>query len=370
MWAVFAFFVVYEAFLAEVTGGITKYFLLAWCFMMLMYNYRKLLQHFTSNQILISVWLIYYLFSLLWTDNFDQASIYVFTISLSVILFLVTTSFLYDRKDLELILSYFKYFSVILATLSLFFYITIAGGSRYVVSLLGISIDPNNQVALVGIGSGLCLLGTFSNKGIHRIIDLIAYAICLISVFRCGSRSGILLILSQIAIIFLLWQPENNTLFKRLLKWFSIAVIGFGCLFILNNFVSSDTIERLFGLGDLSFTDGTEREVIWSHGWSLFLEAPLFGNGWGSMECHNTYLTMLVDIGILGCFPFYVLLLKLSIKAMKKKEWSAFMLMVSGLLPSFFVGAQNKRFFWISIILPAIILYCKEEKKNDKKSIE
>ena len=139
-------------------------------------------------------------------------------------------------------------------------------------------------------------------------------------------------------------------------------MLGVLAVYFMTNYISVDIVDRLLGRGSLDFFDGTQREERWAKGLEYFWQHPIMGNGWGAFECHNTFLTMLVDIGVLGNLVFYAIIVRLYINAYRKKDVSAIMILTSGLIPAFFIGAQNQRFFWSAIMLASLLTYCKGEK--------
>lgn len=364
-WSLFAFFSAYEGYLPSGLGGLTRYIIMLWIIYMALMLKRKMIK-VTYPQFAMLVWLFYYVCSIGWSKNVGQAKVYVLTISLMVLVFIMTQYFAYSDDTIKFILVIYKYVSCSLALLSIFFYTYIGAGTRRVLFIFDMYIDPNNQVAILAIGSGLCLLDILSGNWIKKLINLIGYLISVFSILQCGSRSGIVILAVQIIIILLFWHPQKNSVFKESIKWIIILFSGMVAIYFLSQYISVDVIDRLFGRGNLKFTDGTEREERWELGMKCFLSSPILGNGWGSFECHNTFLTMLVDVGILGNALFYYIIVRLFYRSIRKKEVYALMILVSGLVPSFFIGAQNKRFFWSTIILASIMIDCKKEKKvND-----
>ena len=131
-----------------------------------------------------------------------------------------------------------------------------------------------------------------------------------------------------------------------------LAVTGY----IIVSFISVDTIDRLFGKGDLAFTDSTGRDFLWTKALNLFYQSPLLGNGWGAAPAHNTFLTFLVDVGIIGTGLILIYLFRIFIRIIKYKDMGALAIFIPGIIQSFFIDAQNKRFFWNIIILSTLII--------------
>ena len=359
-YAIFTVFVFYEPFF-DILGNMTKVYTSVWCLFLLLSSGKCITVR--GFHLLIFGWLSYYCVSVLWTPNIEQAKLYVFTIGLMSILFICSTLRQYDTRYIESILLIMQYMSVSLAIVSLFSIQSSGAGARETVSILGKSIDPNNQVALISYGSGLCLLDILLRKKYRRFFALLGFAICSLSIFRCGSRSGIVLLAIQFLIAFYAIIKANDEFNKKLCMMMLILLVVLICIVVLINFVPEKIIERLFGLGELKFTDGTNREAKWAEGWARFLEDPIFGNGWGAFECHNTFLTILVDVGLFGALPLGMLFIDIVVKSLKKENAYALMVFIPEMVASFFIGAQNKRFFWVAIIISSIMVYC---EKSDR----
>lgn len=359
-WGLFFFFGAYEGYFPGGVGALTRYIIILWLVYMFLCVKSNILK-VSKFQFIMIIWGLYYLSSLVWTENIQQAKIYVMSVILMVLTYVMTHYFVYEDnfcKKLNVIL---KIVSVSIAVLSIFFKIEIAMGTRKVLYLAGTYIDPNNQVAIIALGGGLCLTAIFQDKR-RRILNVLGFVACCFSIFQCGSRSGIIILAFQVAIIMVFWHPEKNNLFKEIFKWLILLLLGLIVIYFMNNYISVDILDRLLGRGNLKFTDGTERERIWAVGREYFMKHPIRGNGWGTKECHNTFLTMLVDVGLLGNIPFYYLIYSIYQKAIKRKKIEVIMLLTSGLLPSFFIGAQNKRFFWVAITFSSILINCRKDK--------
>lgn len=374
-WIAFILLSTYEGYFPDGIGGLTRYLLLLWMvFMILRIGSGIFLVK--KDQFIWLVWLVYYLISLGWTTNLSQAQVYVFSVTLMTLLCIIIQYFSYGPDFWSRIMEIYKFASVSLAFLSIFFFIDIGAGTRRVLYIFNTYVDPNGQVATIAIGSGLSLCSVFDAESSikKKIVNLIGFLICCYSVFQTGSRSGIVVLAVQFIIILLFWHPQNNNLFKEGAKWILLLLLGLIAIYFMTNYISVDIVDRLLGRGNLDFFDGTQREERWTVGLDYFFRHPIIGNGWGAFECHNTYLTMLVDVGVLGNLMFYYIIIKLYLKAFRNKDIQAIMILTSGLLPAFFIGAQNKRFFWGAIMLTSLLINCKEDKnygyQNTAREVE
>lgn len=363
-WMLFIVFSTYEGYLPGRVGGVTRYLLILWLVVMAL-KLGSSIFLVKTDQFLWLIWWGYYFVSLAWTDNMAQASVYIFTVTLMTFLCVFIQYFNYGIDFCEYVICLFKFASVSVAFFSIFFFMDIGAGTRRVLYLFNTYVDPNGQVASIAIGSGLCLCSIFNAKNLkNKILNFVLFTICCFSIFQTGSRSGIVILIIQIMIIVLFWHPQNNNIFKEGAKWIVLLVLGGIAVYFMTNYISSDIIDRLLGRGSLEFLDGTQREERWAKGMEYFFRNPIMGNGWGTFECHNTFLTMLVDVGLIGNIVFYILIIRLYFNAFRKKNISAIMILTSGLVPAFFIGAQNKRFFWGAIMLASLLINCKGDNND------
>ena len=141
----------------------------------------------------------------------------------------------------------------------------------------------------------------------------VCLVIQLIGLLLCGKRGIAICVLLAFCAAYLFSARSHGRLFKLvgvlvvLVAAFYIASFWFEPLMvIIDRFVVQ--IEA----GDIS----TGRFDIWEEAWAAFLEAPVFGNGWGwfrynntfgtSFHAHNCYLQWLCELGILFSVPVFV----------------------------------------------------------------
>ena len=93
--------------------------------------------------------------------------------------------------------------------------------------------------------------------------------------------------------------------------------------------------------------------------------SPIVGGGWGgyklagfgsSSAIHNTFLTSLCDCGIIGTILLLAPIGGLMFEAVKRKNNFVLFLLICGLVPSFFIDAINKRFFWNAIVISIMLI--------------
>lgn len=361
---IYLFFSLYEGYIL-ILSSTTRWFLIFMIGYFIMFRKKIIIQR---HQVLIICWYIYYFISLSWTspDALNQAKLYIYTITSMVLLFFFLAGIRYSEDFVMYLIKIYQILSGMLGVCALFSNTMIGAGTRKVLVIFGKYMDPNNQVALFAIGTAISLNNLFCKKGKNKIIDIMILGINSYGILMTGSRSGIVILFVQIILV-LLWKSKEQKWRKYIGKW-ALIILGIFVMYcMIKQYLPQEVFERLFGLGNLKFTDGTERELKWATGLEIWKTHPIFGCGWGSYESHNTFLTFLIDTGIFGTVFIFITIIDIGIKALKKKSILAILMMFTGLIPAFFIGAQNKRFFWNSLIIPVIIISTVQNKKIDMR---
>lgn len=347
---IYLFLSIYEVYVSELIGNISRpYLVLFVVFMFLNIRMRSV----TVDQTILFIWLLFYCLSLLWTTNIGQASLYIATIIIMSSIAILCGNCYFSKNFVDTIVAFYKWCSISLAFLGVFYSepISVDNSVRMVLTIGGVQPDPNNLVALYTIGSGLALC-SLQKDSKHKVVNLLGLFLCVYSILITGSRSGILILGVQFLIWIFYINRGTGVVMKTLLGLSLILGIGY----IFYNFIDIETMERLLGLGDLEFTDSTGRKDMWQVALEHFCSSPIVGNGWGSYPAHNTFLTILADIGLVGLGLIILYLSRLYVRILKYNDYYALMIFVSGMIQSFLLDAQNKRFFWNIIILSVLII--------------
>ena len=99
-------------------------------------------------------------------------------------------------------------------SLGVFFSVESGAGTRKTLVLFGNTLDPNNLVALYGIGSGLALYSLMFHKG-YKVFHLLCVAVNAYCILLSGSRSGIVLLAAQLAIVCLFGEKTESKSIKQ-----------------------------------------------------------------------------------------------------------------------------------------------------------
>ena len=353
---------IFEGYISAALGPVSRYYIFA-LIILLLFSGKKLTVRWP--QIVLILWYLLYLCSALWAppEAANQMSLYFMSVTSMVLLFIAFVGQEFTSDEMKSILLVYQICSVALGVLGVFFSVESGAGTRKTLVLFGNTLDPNNLVALYGIGSGLALYSLMFHKG-YKVFHLLCVAVNAYCILLSGSRSGIVLLAAQLAIVCLFGEKTESKSDK------AKRVMGVICLLLVVvglgvQFVPEDILNRAFGLGNLSFFDGTGREDRWQHAIDLWLENGfLFGCGWGVYEAHGTFFTMLVDVGLVGVALFVILLCGIVIISCRKSMVLTIMILITGMLPSFFIGAQNRRFFWNALILSSLLIYNYKTEKT------
>lgn len=357
----FYFFIAfYEPYLNGILGSVTKYYIFA-LMAVVMFTAKKINpQVYHINYV---VWLLYLFITLLWASDLTIFKINVLSQIGMVALFCVLTMVQFKGMTIDNIIKTIWAGSASIGFLSLFFSkpYNAEAKERLVLTLWGQHNDPNNQAAFVAMGVAISLYFLLIEKK-YKIPSILIIAINIYSMLLTGSRGGLI---SLIVILgcFIILKTEKKSFSKRLKNAILIIAIAVVLYYIVQRYLPQFTFERLFNFE--SYEDGSKRTVIWKNTIELIFTNLnfIFGAGWGSYypykgsfaAVHNTYLAMFSDVGLIGFIIFFKPVVSATRYMIKEKDILPICLLLSGLIPSFFLDAINKRFFWNVIILLFIV---------------
>jgi len=283
-----------------------------------------------------------------------------------VLFFITMTVVEFNNQFIKSILITILFSSSILATLCLFFSQSYKGvEARQVLTIRGAQMDPNNQAAFLLIGVTVLLYLLFNkNSNIqYSILYILLSIIIIYAMFLTGSRGGIISLIIIIIVIALLNEKGNNLITKKtVLNTILVSIFAGGIYLIAKQLLREDIFKRIFNFA--SYSGGSNRIYIWSNTLQIIVNNPLFGGGWGAYwgyndnytVVHNTFLSILADGGILGFVLFFLPHIYLCISSLNRRYILPLLVLISGLLPSFFIDSINKRFFWNAIIIAFILI--------------
>lgn len=361
----------FEPYLDGVLGNITRYYIFALIVVLFFFAKKMSLKQHHGFYIF---WLLYVITTLLWSANFTIPKIHAISIVGMVVLFCVFSAVTISAKVIDGIIKTMFFSSTAIGFLSLFFSKPYHGDveNRLVLNLFGQETDPNNQAAFVavGIAIGLCYLLVERE---NRLLSLAVVIINFYSLLLTGSRGGF--ITAAVITVAIIVLKTNRHLTKKKIK--RLIAVAFICVVVaglIQIYLPDSIVARLFTFED--YEGGSNRAFIWSNAWDLCMQKLnlIFGAGWGSYygyndvyhAVHNTYLSMLCDVGIIGFFAFFYPIGKNLIYLIQKKDVMSVCLAIAGFVPAIFLDTINKRFFWNAIIIVFVIANYLKEKQEGK----
>ena len=141
-------------------------------------------------------------------------------------------------------------------------------------------------------------------------------------------------------------------------------------------FLPEASFARLFSFE--SYADGSGRMEMWGNVLNMLFRDGLtflIGAGWGTasiytggrVAVHNSFLTMLCDVGLLGTLLFMLPIVMIVLRLLKRKEPAPVLLLGAQFIPSFFIDAINKRFFWNAVLILLLYYTIKPMEKVETK---
>lgn len=365
---VYFFLAYFEPYLNGMLGSIGKYIILL-LIGVLCLNHRSM--QIRPFHLCFISWLLFKMISVLWASNWNIFELHLFSQIGMVGLLIVLTAIPIDKKTITSILNTMWLGSTAIGVLSLFFSHPYHGVAitRQVLYLFEQEADPNNQAAFLLVGIAIAVYDLVVWKK-YILFSVVTIVVNTYGLFLTGSRGGLV---GLVCVGIVLWFTSLRG--ERMCKKIKTTlIIVFICAFLYLlaiTFLPEDIFNRLFDFS--SYEGGSDRDIIWRNGWKLFTSDLnfLFGAGWGSyygyngiyQAMHNTFLSMLCDVGIIGFLIFFIPIVKTCLQLIKVENSLPVLLLVCGFVPSFFIDAINKRFFW-NVIFLLFIVYtnCSVEK--------
>ncbi len=242
------------------------------------------------------------------------------------------------------------------------------GGTRY--TSLGIQ-HLNSVSALLAVGVPICIYLLHIDQNISRKLTIFNFTYLLGSVFGImltGSRQGIVLLFPSFlyVIVILLTHYSRKKLMKILLLVFVPITILLDQLSINYDRLGS-TIDSILSL------DFGNRFIRWESAYEAFLLNPIIGSGIGSTNeriqyvaqnfpnlvsgtPHNSYLYILVELGLVGLF-LYTFLFFIAAKESFRGDNTVFciVLLSTTILMLFPDDISTDPIIWYSLIIIVLI---------------
>lgn len=376
----FCFYLVfcfYEPYSNILVGSVGKYLILlvVFCFLI---SYKAVNIHWIHISIIM--WFLLKITSIFWVSLNYVVRLHLFSQIGMIALFLAMTLVVFDDRFIRAVVCTTLLSSASMGFLSLFFsepYLNELFSVRQVLTLFGAQNDPNDQAAflLVGIAIALYFLMNKSKKLGWNLLLVLIMLINAYAILKTGSRAG-LLACGLIAVLGVVLPDRGRGMLSlRTLRNLSMVLLSGLTLFLLAlRFLPDNTFDRIFRFS--SYIGGSGRSMLWENALEIFFHNPFFGGGWGSYwgyngvysAVHNTFISTLTDGGLIGFSLLFVPVFAIILKSFKRGNLLSLLILLSGVLPSLFLDAINKRFFWNALIIGfMLILNYNHKKKLEKK---
>jgi len=196
------------------------------------------------------------------------------------------------------------------------------------------------------------------------IYTIITFIIC-IAVFMTGSRAGMLAMFLGGIIVFTYYMKGRNIVF-------GVLLLSAGGLIILC-FLPDRLIQRMLYFN--TYLDGSNylRLMNWYYGIKAFFRSPLIGYGMVYSNnvlfkyfsyvraAHNTYITFLIQFGLIGALPVILILAKIFFKTLKGDMRVIFGALISMLFTSMMIENNISITFWMVLTLTYMVYNYKRD---------
>lgn len=313
--------------------------------------------HFTREYTFIILFVLWSLFSLVWTISMEHSTERLQTVFLLSLLFISASTINFTSKigkfDFALI-------SFILGTLFIIYLLRDVIGSAALISMISDSERMEEDVAnlnAVGKASAIaflfCIYQIVSRKNNFYYVLLVLF---LGIVFLTKSKSALLSTI--IAGVFLFYKTFSGKVNKTK-TFIVIAIIAGVIYYVISKGLLGDAFVRLINMFNF-FTSGDEsmdmstatRADFALKGLKTFSESPFLGYGIGSSYkllngtyYHNNYVQLLVETGIVGFLLYYGFLLTILVRLFKHKKDDISYLLISFLIVFLFCDVTNTTYY-------------------------
>lgn len=245
-----------------------------------------------------------------------------------------------------------------------------AQGKISLISFFGKPVEENYTGSLLAFIAVLTLLIIrFNNK--NRKLFIVSETIMAFAILLTGSRSAFLAYIMGFSLcLFQYFFGRGKIELKKIFIIVIIFIVLSVILYNIDKLLPEFIYNRLFvnGFGDKS---NNERINIWTIAINGFFSRPLLGYGVGNFNyyilkefpkhanviAHNSFLDILLDIGLIG-FIIVMSFLFWNIKDIMKKMSYCFPLIIVLGFTAFIVGGEKTFFFWNGIALLTILSKC------------
>lgn len=325
------------------------------------------------------VWVIYliYSFSTLFLLR-EEISIETFRGLLeTTLLAMLLSCRVYNEREKRCIYNTWIIVGIIMIFLMLFASESLVGSDdRETIFLFGYKEDPNQISGYFVLPTIICMDRIISSeeKKCFRIFYIIFLVFMMYSIFRTGSRGGLLTIISTIFLyVFISVKGIKNRIITAVII---ISIICIVIVFILP--ILPETIMSRFDLDRIAEDRASNRFDIWMTLWNdlrMNIESFIFGKGFyatakpleaagiANTVAHNHLIQILYDQGILGCILFILMIITGWLRTLKTNKTVSVALLGIMVLGMSLTMYPYYKPFW-NILIMSALNFAEMEEKN------
>lgn len=233
------------------------------------------------------------------------------------------------------------------------------------------SSDPNFTAVYLSLFF-IFFLSTKKNYTIK-----IVYLLMILLTFSRGAYISIILAMI-VTYLFGKQKLSINKFIRTIFSYLSVAAV---VIFLTTSLLKINTFDLAFNrFQDASVDGGSGRIELWENAFTTFKKSPLYGIGANSsltfnksnfgsaIYTHNTFLDVLIEMGVLGMFLFLFgifLVLKVGFPLLKSRVSFAFTYYIAILLQSAFLSFMVSELYTLALLLVFIAShYLEKVEKN------
>jgi O-antigen ligase len=246
--------------------------------------------------------------------------------------------------------------------------IKIYSGGRYA----GVG-NAGDMALVLSLGLPIAWHLAISQKSQNKIIVFLNYIYlpcALFAILLTGTRMALIAVVP--AILYIVGSFHRLKLIVRITSFFALI----GAMFWLEPFIPQTTLDRL-GTAFSSITAGDlgGRVEIWRQSLAYWFEHPIIGIGSGALDsplvintvAHNTFLSVLTEVGMIGLLIFISILLVVVNRAFRqKKELATLWITVLSVwaIGVFTLTWEYKKATWLLLTLIIAAAHINHQKIN------
>lgn len=284
-----------------------------------------------------------------------------------ILLFLLLILTKSNEKIIRFEISCYIASGLIISFLLIFFrreYLDWENTYRYTIQVFDHNyIDPNFLASFIFIPAAYSLYRFYLNKKIFfKILYLLSTLMISFGVMLTASRGATVVLFFLLVLISL--KNSKSTLM--------VIIVVSMFLLIIQTLLPDGNVVRLF---QNSYDNQNSRLLNWEYGFYSFLKKPLFGYGtvdsatvnisnfgyYGA--AHNTFIMLLINFGLIGSIPFFILIINLINKIYKTIDSYLYLGIIFSLLALGVIIELNVTItLWINLIMLYQVVQLNQKK--------